>query len=434
MSRTGVSFEEYKTGVTVIPSPESPTGYLAVFVFDEKSITEEYLAYYRRQYQTDLSTKLNLDQISRVQIYSNTALLFCYEEQKKHMLLDPAHTAHTPEEFRDGMYPAGGDTAVDLYRGKKVNYYQDMTEFAEGRWGTAIPLLSGCTDYNVRLVDQAGNEDGTYLFDPENPPMYNPLSGLYSRSSVVYVPYDPEKQPAYCNRDIENPRTDGVKGIVQFTAYDGADGTVRHLAVYLPAGYDEHRKEPYRVVYISHGMQTEKRGCEMRWLHECAAGNMLDHLEADFVLVAMNNSDFNWDYHKIWAEQQRIFDYVEKTYHVSSRQEDRAFVGFSMGGMTTSYMYLKHTDAFGYYGIWNAAAHELLASMPEEEKASLAKKRVKVQIAYGDWDWCMPTLDSFSQQLEELGVPHDFFTVPGSHDWRTFAMIFGMSVKNFLFH
>ena len=428
-----ISYEEYPNGVTVVASSDSPTGYLAVFVFDEAGITEEYLDYYRKQYQADLCERLDLNRISRVQIYSNTALLFCYDEQKKHEILDPVRTAHAPEEFRDGMYPAGGDTTVELYGGKKVNYDRDMTEFAPGKWGTAIPLLSGCTDYNVRLIDEEGRTDGTYLFDPANRPMQNPISGLYSRSSVVYVPYDEKKQPAYCNRDIENPRTDGKTGTLEFTEYDGADGSKRHLAVYLPAGYDPEREELYRVIYISHGMQAEKRGCEMRWLHECAVRNMLDHLEKDFVLVAMNNSDFDWDYEKIWAEQERIFIHIEKKYHVSSVPEDRAYVGFSMGGMTTSYMYMKHTDSFGYFGIWNAAAHQILEALPKEEKETLAKKNVKVQIAYGDWDWCMPTLDSFSAQLKELGIAHDFFTVPGSHDWRCFALIFARSVQSFLF-
>lgn len=428
-----ISYENFPNGVTVIPSKESPTGYEAVFVFDENTITDEYLAYYERQYGVKLSEKLDLNRIDRVQIYSNTALLFRYEEQEKFKELDPIHFAHKPEEFVDGMYPAGGDTAIPLYGGKKVNYDQDMAKFADGKWGTAIPLLAGCTDYNIRLIDADGNQDGTYLFDPANPPLHNPLSGLYSRSSVLYTPYDPAKQPPYCDRSIENPRTDGTKGTVNFTAYDGADSTTRHLAVYLPIGYDAKREKPYPVVYISHGMQSEKRGCEMRWLHECAIVNVMDHLETDFVLVAMNNSDFDWDYDKIWAEQERIFTHIEKNYNVSSDPMDRAYAGFSMGGMTASVMYMKHTDAFHYFGIWNAANHTMLQELSKEEKEALAKKDVKVQIAYGDWDWCMHFLEAFEAGMTEMGAKYEHFTIPGSHDWRCFGRIFALSAEKFLF-
>ncbi len=431
--QNNIQYDSFKDGVTVIASQDSPTGYLAVFVFDEKSITREYIDYYRRQYQVDLEKRLDLGNIADVQIYSNTALLFRYDEQAKLTPLDPARTAHNPEEFTEGMYPAGGNTTPELYDNKKIDYVSGMTEFAEGRWGTAIPLLAGCTDYMVRLIDGEGRDDGTYLFDPANPPIYNPLSELYSRSSVVYVPYDANKQPAYCDRAIENPLVDGVGGTLEFTEYDGTDGTKRYLAVYLPIGYDRNREEPYRVVYISHGMQMEKNGCEMRWMHEAAARNILDHLAADFVLVAMNNSDFGWNFDHIWDEQVRLMAHVEEKYNVSTEQKGRAYCGFSMGGMTTSVMYMKHTDSFGWYGIWNAAHHTMLEEMSAEEREALAEKDVKVQVAYGDWDWCMESCQAYDRGLTEMGITHDSLTVPGSHDWKCFSLIFAKAAQRFFF-
>ncbi len=428
-----IDYTKYRDGVTVIPSKDSPTGYLAVFVFDERSITEEYAVYFCRQYNVDIRRKVNLNKLAKIQIYSNNALLFTYKEQEKLTPLDPVKNAHDPWEFRDGMYPAGGNTDHKLFGNEKINYYSDMTMFAEGRWGTEIPLLAGCTDYNVRLIDEEGNTDGTYLFDPANPPMYNPLSGLYSRSSLVYVPYDAQKQPAYCDRTLENPRTDGVNGTLEFAEYEGVKGFRRYLAVYLPAHYARNREEPYKVIYISHGFQIESKGCEMRWFHECAIKNIMDHLETDYVVVSENNSDLLWNFDDIWEEQKRIFQFAEEKYHVSSAQKDRAYFGFSMGGLTASVMYMKHNDSFRYYGVWNAANYEMMKELTGEEKKALAGKDVRVQVAYGDWDYAMPLLDDFRRGLEEMGVNYDYLTVPGSHDWKCFALIFADSAKNFLF-
>ena len=92
-----------------------------------------------------------------------------------------------------------------------------------------------------------------------------------------------------------------------------------------------------------------------------------------------------------------------------------------------------HTGAFGWYGIWNAANVAEIEGITEEKKRELAQADVKIQIAYGDWDWPMGMLDAFSQKLLEAGVPHDLFTVPGSHDWKCFGAILYKSVQEFMF-
>ena len=60
----------------------------------------------------------------------------------------------------------------------------------------------------------------------------------------------------------------------------------------------------------------------MRWFHECAIKNIMDHLETDYVVVSENNSDLLWNFDDIWEEQKRIFQFAEEKYHVSSAQKD----------------------------------------------------------------------------------------------------------------
>ena len=415
-------FDGYDVGVTVEADENSPTGYNAVFIFDEDSVD---------------CAQYGLADVAKVQVYSDGMFLFSYDEQEKGTPLDPKANAHDPDEFEIGMYPAGGDTSGDLYGGAKIAYYADMEEFADGMWGVKIPLTSGATYYNYRLTDSTGKADSSYIDDPANPAMENTVSGVKSRSSMVYVPYDAEKMGTgdWADRTVENPRTDGKTGTVEFASYTGTQGADRYLGIYLPYGYDENRAEPYNVLYMSHGAQSEFTGCELRWLNECAAVNIMDNLEGGFIVVTVNNTGLSggntWDYDEIWAEQQLVMDYIESNYNVGTAAENRGYAGLSMGGMTASRMYAYHADQFGYIGIWSYADTAVLGSLTDEEKAALAAQDCKISIGAGDWDYLLGPVETFAGQLDELGVDYDFLTVPGSHDWRTWQAMFAETVENF---
>ncbi|MEQ2360631.1 alpha/beta hydrolase [Faecalibacterium tardum] len=429
-------YAKYNPGVTVEKDENSPTGYYAVFVFDEDSLTDSYKSYIKEQYGVDLNEKLDLNNLAQVQIYSNTALLFSYDTQAAGVPLDPANAAYTPDQYTEGLYPAGGDTSkawTNAAGTTKVNYYADMTKFAEGRWGVKIPLTSGATDYNIRLVDVNGVADGTYLYDPANAPMQNTASGVYSRSSMVYVPYSEKMGTGtYSDRTVENPREDGKTGEMTFASYVNADGETRYLGVYLPYGYDANRTEPYNVLYMSHGAQSEQLGSEMRWLNECAVQNITDNLNGDFVVVTMNNVDLKWNQDKIWTEQQNIMSFVESNYNVGKEQKNRAYCGFSMGGRTASYMYVNHADQFGYVGIWSYAANELLDALDADGWAKLAAQGTKVSVGAGDWDYLLSFCTKFSDSLKAHDIDNTYFTVPGSHDWRTWQAMYAYAVQNLL--
>ncbi|MCD8354383.1 MAG: fibronectin type III domain-containing protein [Clostridiales bacterium] len=414
-----IDFTQYEAGVTVIESEDSPTGFYAVFVFDETSVD---------------ATKYGLtNDISLVKVYSDGMYLFSYDEQETGTALDPISNAHTPDEYEIGMYPAGGDTSSDLYGGKKIAYYADMTEFADGMWGAAIPLTSGATYYNYRLTDSTGASDSSYIDDPANPTMTNTESGSSSRSSMVYVGYNAEKMGTgeWSDRTVENPRTDGKTGTVEYATYTGADGTDRYLGIYLPYGYDADAAETYNVLYLSHGAQSEQSGCELRWLNECAAVNIMDNLEGNFIIVTMNNTDLSWDTDKIWAEQELIMAYMEENYNVGTTSASRAFAGLSMGGYTASRIYAYHADQFAYVGIWSYADATVLASLTDDEKAALVASGCKVSIGAGDWDYLLSVTETFASQLDELGIEYQWLTVPGSHDWRTWAAMLTYTVQNF---
>ena len=424
-------YENYEPGVTVEADAESPTGYTATFIFDEASLADIDYDYYNSQYPNNTLADLDIANIAEVQVYSNTALLFSYDEQAAETPLDPANNAHDPSEYAVGMYPAGGDTTGSLYGGKKINYYGVMEEFAPGKWGVKVPLTSGATDYNIRLIDADGSTDGCYFYDPANPPMLNTASGIYSRSSMVYVPFDSEKQGV--DRTVENPRTDGGEGTQTFAAYTAADGSERYIGIHLPNGFDPEREEPYKVLYMSHGAQSEPLGSEMRWLNECAVSNIADNLGLDYIIVTMNSIDLSWNIEKIWAEMEIIFDYMEENYNASAIPANRAFAGFSMGGYLASHIYVDHVNEFGYFGIWSYADVNYLNNASDEVKAALKASDAKISVGAGTWDYLLGPCKQYEAALDGLGIAYSDLVVEGSHDWRTWQLMAADAFENFFF-
>ena len=368
-----VDYSAYEPGVTVEEDADSPTGYTATFVYDE------------------LDAYDGLGDIVKVEMYSDCMMLFETGSGTKGSI-SPANM-HAPQEYQAGMNPAGGSG--------NVAYYVEMTEFAEGMWGVQVPLSSGAFVYNFQVTDADGNTKSR-LDDPSNPTLWNTATNIHSLSSMVYVPYNAEKmgEGEFADRTIENPAAEGQQGTIETIAYTGASGDTRGLAVYLPNGYDANREEPYNVLYLSHGASGDRVGNELRWMNEGAVANIMDNLIADgkiepYVVVTMNNQDLGWNYDKIWAEQQLIFEKIEADYNVSAEAEGRAFAGLSMGGITTSNMYLNHGDEFSYFGVWSAANNTI--GDREEFVKGLTGKHI--MLAGGYWDFGLSSVDRKSTRL-----------------------------------
>ena len=331
-----------------------------------------------------------------------------------------------------------------------------MEEFADGRWGVQMPLSSGAFVYNFRVTAENGDQIAR-LDDPSNPTMVNEATGIHSLSSMVYVPYDADKQGTseWADRSVELPQADASKrGTVQTVSYTGADGTQHGLAVYLPAGYDANRTEPYKVLYLSHGTSGDIYGDELRWMNEGDVANILDNLIAEgktepFIVVTMNNQQYgqgaghsgpNWKFSDIETDQiDYIMPYVESHYNVSTTAEGRAYAGLSMGGSTTSNMLMHHTELFGYYGIWSYAnvdgsygGAEGINSQSVRDHLSSLTVKPKIMLAAGNWDFGQAPVKTFGENLSELGLDYTYLQVPAAHDWECWQLTFANAAENFL--
>lgn len=417
----GVDYSKYEKGVTVEEDAASPTGYSATFIYE----------------QQDSYSNLS-GEVVKVELYSDCMLNFTYKEG--------FDKPFSPDEYRIGMYPAGGSG--------DTTYYAEMSKFAEGLWGVKIPLTSGAFVYNFRVTDLEGNKVAR-LDDPNNATMLNTSTNIHSLSSMVYVPYSAAKTGTgiWADRTVENPVSPDQKGTVRTVSYTGADGTQHGLAVYLPLGYDENRAEPYKVLYLSHGTSGDIYGNELRWMNEGAVPNIMDHLIASgktepFVVVTMNNQQYsmgeghsgpNWNYLEIENDQiNYIMPYVEQNFNVSRTADGRAYAGLSMGGTTTSNMLMYHQDLFSYYGIWSYANVDgsvggVAGIQDSSIQARLTSMETKpnIMLAAGSWDFGLEPVKAFGGYLDAMGMNYSFTEVPAAHDWECWQMIYADAVENF---
>jgi enterochelin esterase family protein len=104
--------------------------------------------------------------------------------------------------------------------------------------------------------------DGANFIDPANPLLKTSYGS--AGQSLLHVPGPAVWEPA-----------EGPRGTVNHHFYKSASiGDDRDFFVYTPPGYDAHRKEPYPVFFVLHGLGDDAAA----WVNVGAANVILDNL------------------------------------------------------------------------------------------------------------------------------------------------------------
>lgn len=385
--------EETTAGVTVQQDASSSTGYTATFVYYD-------------------------DEASSVELGSP---LFYFYKMDDLTMSNP----YTPYTWENGTFSASASTK--LYTDGFDIYYEELENIGDGYWSVTLPLPSGAYPYFF-VVD--GDRDSR-LYDPANMPLYNEEKDFYGELSMLYVPYDAEKQEEEHDRSYLMPREDEYKGEIVFDTYTRS-GETEYLAIYLPWDYDTGREEPYKTIYLAHG----GGGSEMDWINNGSANNIMDNLIADgeiesAILVCMNIDNLSLD-----EIVNDLVPTIESKYHVSENAEDRAFGGLSKGGKLTSDLYFAYPTEFGCFGVMSAS------NIPEDFSVYENLDFPMVISAAGVWDpQCiyyeamdnaMNNMTAFTQAMEDNGLECEFYIVPGAHDWSIWPQIFRLMALDFL--
>jgi enterochelin esterase-like enzyme len=206
--------------------------------------------------------------------------------------------------------------------------------------------------------------------------------------------------------------------------------------VYTPPGYDPRAATRYPVLYLLHG-----------WSHVAAdwsgfgrANEILDALIASgkakpmIVVMPSGYGDLKFlDTFSVWSDPAavdrntglfaaslltEVIPQIAHLYNVSSRREDRAIAGLSMGGLEALTIGLAHPELFASIGGMSAAVHLV---DPAAATAKLDPKAANLKllwIAYGTADDLAAPNHRLAAALKSKGFNVTTAETPdGLHTW-----------------
>ncbi|WP_157236684.1 alpha/beta hydrolase [Promicromonospora sukumoe] len=189
-------------------------------------------------------------------------------------------------------------------------------------------------------------------------------------------------------------------------------GTERSAYVWTPPDYDADRAEEYPVFYLQHGGgQTWTDWVEVGYVQRILDNHYLrgDIVPMVVVMANGNGVDFPTEI------TTRIVPAAEDQFNVSSRPDQRALAGLSMGSGHTLSTLWAHPGEFGYIGAMSA-----FGAPPANADVEAINEGTKLLRVYsGDvQDFTYGATLQLIAAMEDRGVNHEFAPiVPGPHSW-----------------
>lgn len=212
------------------------------------------------------------------------------------------------------------------------------------------------------------------------------------------------------------------------------------VTVITPDGYDE--GEAFPVIYLLHGYSDNYRS----WTFGGVVGRLSDQYGIIFVLP--DGGFDSWYFDSPVAPEYRyetyvsseLVSYIDTNYKTVADRKGRAITGLSMGGHGALYLGIRHQDTYGSMGSmsggvdirpfpdsWNIAARLGTADeCPENWENNtvinmtgrLKPGAMNMIVDCGTEDFFYEVNCALHDRLLSEGIPHEFYTRPGEHNWK----------------
>ena len=301
-----------------------------------------------------------------------------------------------------------------------------------GVWSYSTPLPSGTFTYGfyVNCTSPPPTLAGcTELSDPSNPPWNT--SGSLEPDSQVYVPSDPRFGTNDMSWEAPNRHGQGSLFDVSYPDPQSTNPVGSHpLAVYLPPGYNPHRRTPYPTLYLSHG----GGGNEVDWTTQGVANRIIDNLIAArmaqpmvIVMTDFNNLGtcalFDGSCYALDVSKY-VIPFVEAHYNVSHNASDRAFAGLSLGGLLANYLLFNDTTLFGYFGSWSIGSIGAPPTTSPLWQNPDLTTRLGLELGGGNFDsLTIPGLNTYEASFTTAGIPFTDARLDAGHEWYTWRQL-----------
>ncbi|HZM11468.1 MAG TPA: alpha/beta hydrolase-fold protein [Candidatus Limnocylindrales bacterium] len=278
--------------------------------------------------------------------------------------------------------------------------------------------------------------DGVYLLDPNNSSL---KPNLLQPQNVVEV-----SGPTPQLWDVaEVPH-----GVIHHHFFKSkVVGDQRDFYVYTPPGFDPKAKTKYPVFYLLHGFSDSADG----WTAVGKANVILDNLIAQSkvkpMIVVMplgygtpemiKLKQAAWNHPDVRQQNfdgfrksllTEVMPMVEGAYPVSTKREDRAIAGLSMGGSESLLTGLNNIDKFAYVGSFSAGglSDDYEPAFPTLDAKQASQLRT-LWIACGTSDRLNDDNRKFKAWLKSKDIAFTDIETPGAHTW----MVWRRNLINF---
>ena len=340
------------------------------------------------------------------------------------------------------------------------------------------PTSDGLRTINLNFSDKGGNtlkltamswychlETGWYMIGPKADPEHqasvelsigeekiNVTGGTISVSKWNYeydIKFDLETEKGkfigladnkkiYFDTQKYSSLSTGANGIYQkdLTVRSELMNTSVKYSIYLPESYDGTKKYP--VLYMLHGYG----GNNNDWLQDntgsiwSGGGTMpayareyAEKTGKELIIVAPDGgNNFYCDGYNGGPKYMSFFfqefiPYIESTYAIKAEKKSRAIGGLSMGGYGSLYYGTLHPEMFCYVYACSAAINVGVSAPDPAQLIAQTVSAGKVNempgftLEIGTEDTTVGSNDPFIKTLAGYGIPYEYITRPGAHDW-----------------
>ena len=290
---------------------------------------------------------------------------------------------------------------------------------------------------DISIADQKVNATGGYVFVSKNNYDYEFRFNIETGEGTIAGLADNKK--LYFETEKYSSISTGAEGNFLCDQVVKSDIMSREMkySIYLPESYDGTKKFP--VLYILHGMD----GNNNDWLQDNTGGiysgggtlpayakEYAEKTGKELIIVAPDGrNDFYCDKYNGGPNYmsyffQEFIPYIESTYAIKAERGSRAIGGLSMGGYGSLYYGTLHPEMFCHVYACSAAVYGSTGTpLPIDYiKAAITAGTIKEMpgftIEIGTEDFLFADNERFVKELDSLGVPYEYITRAGSHDWR----------------
>ena len=278
---------------------------------------------------------------------------------------------------------------------------------AEGRWN----VIAKAPKVGYQLVRWI--VDGARIPDPG-------LEFTYSNGWLSTIEIPSPQDAYYEMRDV--PHGD----VREHWFFSKIEGKWRRAFVYTPAEYDSRPDKRYPVLYLQHGAGEN----ETEWTHTGFAATIADNLIAEGrlepLIIVMNNDfvyrpgdnrgrlaladKWNENFEEMFLTE--ALPDIEAHYRVIPDAAHRAMAGLSLGGMLTGTVGVRHSDLFGWLGIFSGGV--------VSDPALLRKDTVRLVFETCGSEEYPERIEQNVAQLKDQGFNAASYVSPGTaHEWQT---------------